>query len=411
MYDLIATATFGVESIVADELRGLGYHDLDVENGRIIFRGNEKDIARCNLWLRTADRVTIRLGYFKTVDFGELFERTKEIGWEHLIPLNGKMHVTGKSHKSGLFSVPDCQSIVKKAIVEAMKRQHRVNRFDETGPVYRVEVSLLNDMATISLDTTGPGLHKRGYRTERGEAPLRETLAAALVMLSRWSVDRVLADPFCGSGTIPIEAGLIGKNIAPGLNRRFVSEEWPHMPERVWEDAREEAREAILKTPFRILASDADPSAIRIAAENAGRAGLSDCISFQKQRVDDFSSSKKYGCIVCNPPYGERTGETSEVAQIYRAMGKVFRRLDGWSLFSLTSNLDFERLFGQRATRRRKLYNGNILCHLYQYMGPLPRREKSPSRKEGQEAASGEGPLRRQSDSADAGQAGGVEQE
>jgi putative N6-adenine-specific DNA methylase len=389
-YDLIATATFGVESIVADELRGLGYHDLDVENGRIVFRGDDRDIARCNLWLRTADRVTIRLGYFRAVDFGELFERTKEIGWEYFIPFNGKMHVTGKSHKSGLFSVPDCQAIVKKAIVEAMKRKYRVDRFDETGPVYRIEVSLLNDMATISLDTTGPGLHKRGYRTERGEAPLRETLAAALVKLSRWSIDRVFADPFCGSGTIAIEAALMGKNIAPGLKRRFLSEGWPHMPQEVWKEAREEARGAVLREPFRVLASDADPSAIRAATENVARAGLSDCISLQRQRIDDFSSKRKYGCIVCNPPYGERTGEAAEVSEIYRTMGRVFRSLEGWSLFALTSSTDFERLFGKRATRRRKLYNGNILCHLYQYMGPLPRKGKTSSRGERQEGVPGE---------------------
>jgi putative N6-adenine-specific DNA methylase len=348
-----------------------------VENGRITFRGEERDIARCNIWLRTADRVTIRLGHFTVVVFGELFERTREIAWEHLIPLNGNMHVTGKSHKSKLFSVPDCQSIVKKAVVEGMKRKYRVDRFEETGPVYTIEVALLNDIATISLDTTGPGLHKRGYRTEKGETPLRETLAAALVRLSRWTPDRILADPFCGSGTIAIEAGLIGRNLAPGLNRTFVSEEWPPMAKRVWADAREEARSAVLDGRFRILASDIDPSAIRIAAENARRAGLVDCISFQKQRVDEFSSSRKYGCIVCNPPYGERTGEAAEVEEIYRAMGKVFRRLDGWSLFALTSNPDFEHCFGRKATRKRKLYNGNIMCHLYQYMGPLPRRARA----------------------------------
>ena len=384
-YDLIAAATFGVESIVADELKALGYQDVDVENGRIIFRGGERDIARCNLWLRTADRVTIRLGYFTATDFGELFERTREIAWERFIPLKGKMHVTGKSHKSKLFSVPDCQSIVKKAIVEAMKRRYRVDRFEETGPDYRIEVALLNDMATISLDTTGPGLHKRGYRTEKGEAPLRETLAAALVKLSRWTPDRLLADPFCGSGTIAIEAGLIGENRAPGLNRSFVSEGWPLIPKGVWADAREEARSTALPPRFKILASDIDGSAIRYAVENAKRAGLADSISFQKKRVDEFSSARKYGCLVCNPPYGERTGDVPGVEEAYRAMGKVFRRLDDWSLFALTSNPDFERFFGGKATRKRKLYNGNILCHLYQYLGPLPPRRRETARREGHE--------------------------
>jgi putative N6-adenine-specific DNA methylase len=382
-HDLIATATFGVESIVADELRGLGYQDLTVENGRVIFRGGQREIARCNLWLRTADRVALRMGYFRAADFGELFERTREIPWEDLIPEEGKMHVTGKSHKSQLFSVPDCQSIVKKAIVEAMKRRYPVSRFEETGPVYRIEVALLDDMATISLDTTGPGLHKRGYRQEKGEAPLRETLAAALVKLSRWKPGRELADPFCGSGTIAIEAGLMGRNMAPGMNRRFVAEDWPLTERKVWEDARSEARDAVSGERFRILASDADGTAIRIAAENARRAGLADCISFQKQRVDEFSSGRRYGCIVCNPPYGERTGEISEVEEIYRTMGKVYRRLDDWSLFALTANRDFERLFGMKATKKRKLYNGNILCHLYQYMGALPGKQRRAREEEG----------------------------
>jgi putative N6-adenine-specific DNA methylase len=371
--ELVATATFGVESIVADELKGLGYGEMTVENGKVIFSGGEQDIARCNIWLRTADRVAIRMAHFGATDFGELFERTRDVDWEDFIPVQGKMHVTGKSHKSALFSVPHCQSIVKKAIIEAMKRKHRVTQFEESGPVYRIEVALLNDIATLTLDTTGPGLHKRGYRAEKGEAPLRETLAAALVILSRWKPGRDLADPFCGSGTIAIEAGLIGRNMAPGVNRTFVSEEWPHMGKRTWENAREEARSAVSGEQFRILASDADGRVVRMGGQNALRAGLSDVISFQRQRIDEFASSRKYGCIVCNPPYGERTGETAEVENIYRAIGEVFRRLDDWSLFVLTPHRDFERLFGGRAQKKRKLYNGNILCHLYQYLGSLPK--------------------------------------
>jgi putative N6-adenine-specific DNA methylase len=375
-YDLVATATFGVESIVADELKRLGYGEVVVENGKVIFPGTDKDIARCNLWLRTADRIVIRMALFRATDFGELFERTKEIGWEDFIPVDGKMHVTGKSQKSTLFSVPDCQSIVKKAIVEAMKRRYRVIQFEETGPVYRIEIALLNDMATLTLDTTGPGLHKRGYRLEKGETPLRETIAAALVKLSRWKPGRELADPFCGSGTIAIEAGLIGRNMAPGMNRSFVAEAWPHMAREIWDDARAEARDAASSEQFRILASDADGGVIRIAEQNARRAGLSDIISFQKRGIDEFSSSKRYGCIVCNPPYGERTGEAAEVENLYRTMGVVFRRLDDWSFFALTSHPNFEHLFGRKAEKKRKLYNGNILCHLYQYLGPLPPRER-----------------------------------
>lgn len=372
-YTLIATATFGVEAVVAEELRALGHHDLAVENGKVSFSGTAKDIAICNIWLRTADRVLVKIADFRATDFEELFQQTLRIGWEHFIPVNGKMHVVGKSHQSALSSVPDCQSIVKKAIVEAMKRKYPGTWFPETGPVYRIEIALLKDVATLTLDTSGPGLHKRGYRTERGEAPLRETLAAALVKLSRWQPGRELADPFCGSGTIAIEAGLIGRNKAPGLERPFVSEEWPHVPKQVWDEAREEAGSKTNQTEFRILASDADGTVIRAARENARRAGLSDVVSFQKARAEEFRSSRKYGCIICNPPYGERTGSPRESEEIYRRLGEVYARLDGWSLFVLSPHPYFEKLFGKKADRKRKLYNGNILCNYYQYFGSRPR--------------------------------------
>jgi putative N6-adenine-specific DNA methylase len=376
-HELIATATFGVESIVAEELRELGCNDLIVENGRVCFSGGQKEIARANLWLRSADRVLIQIARFPATDFGALFDHTVAVPWETFIPATGKMHVIGKSHKSKLFSVPDCQSIVKKAIVEAMKRRHRVAHFEETGPLYRVEVSLLSDMVTLTLDTTGPGLHKRGYRAEGGEAPLRESLAAALVKLSKWLPGRELADPFCGSGTIPIEAALMGCNIAPGLGRTFVCEEWPDMKESVWHQVREEARAVINRSAgFRILASDIDARMVKIATLNAQRAGVAKFISFQKQGIDQFSSSKRYGCFVCNPPYGERTGETVEVEAAYKTMGEVYRRLDSWSLFALTAHPHFERLFRQRAQKKRKLFNGNILCHFYQYFGPLPPKRR-----------------------------------
>jgi putative N6-adenine-specific DNA methylase len=371
-YNLIATTTFGVEALVADELRHLGYHDLTSENGRVLFSGDQKDIARTNLWLRTADRVLINIAQFKATDFGALFDNTVAIPWETFIPVTGKMHITGKSNKSTLYSVPDCQSIVKKAVVEAMKRRHPVAHFEETGPIYKIEVAILNDMVTLTLDTTGPGLHKRGYRIDKGEAPLRETLAAAMVKLSRWEPGREFADPFCGSGTIAIEAALIGRNIAPGLTRTFVCEQWPDMAKSTWQDARQEALDAITSQGFRILASDIDKRMMKVGAENAQRANVAQFISFQKQGIDQFSSSRKYGCIVCNPPYGERTGETPDVSNIYRAMGEVYRRLDSWSLFALTAHTGFEKLFGQKPQKKRKLYNGNILCQLYQYLGPLP---------------------------------------
>ncbi len=373
-YTLIATAAFGVESIVADELKALGYADVEVENGRVSFPGGPKDVARCNIALRCADRLLIRMSSFGATDFEELFQQTRAVAWEDLICADGKMHVIGKSAASRLASVPDCQAIVKKAVVEAVKRKYPGEWFPETGPVYRIEVAISHDRATLTVDTSGPGLHKRGYRTGTGEAPLKETLAAALVLLSRWAPGRELADPFCGSGTIPIEAALIGRRIGPGLVRSFVAETWPTMPRALWEEAREEARSRIVAADFRILASDADSTVLKAARANAEAAGVADAIAFQKQPVDQFRSPRKYGCIVCNPPYGERTGDIREVERIYRTMGDIYARLDCWSLFALSPHPRFEHLFGRKAERKRKLFNGNILCYLYQYLGPLPPR-------------------------------------
>lgn len=375
-YTLIATATFGLESIVAQELENLGYDDLEVENGRVTFRGDESDIALCNIWLRTADRVLIKMAEFKAESFEELFQGTKKVNWGEIIPEDGKMHVVGKSVKSKLHSVPDCQSIVKKAVVEKMKEHYNINWFEEDGPVYKIEVAILKDIVTLTIDTTGPGLHKRGYRELAGEAPLKETLAAALVLLSRWEPSRIFADPFCGSGTIVIEAALIGKNIAPGLNRSFVSETWPQIPRDIWEEVREFARKRINKEEFKILASDIDYSVLKTAKENAAKAGVEDYIAFQKLPVQEFSSKKKYGCIICNPPYGERLGELKEVECLYKDMGNVFSKLDTWSLFVLTSHPEFQKLYGKKATKNRKLFNGRIQCYYYQYFGPLPPRKK-----------------------------------
>jgi putative N6-adenine-specific DNA methylase len=366
-YTIIAASTFGLESVLAYELRLLGYSDLVTENGRVSFNGDEKDIARCNIGLRVADRVLIEVAKFRATDFEELFQRTLKIKWEDFIPLKGKMHVVGKSTKSRLFSVRDCQSIVKKAIIEAMKRRYRDNSFEESGPVYKIEIALLNDTATLTIDTTGHGLHKRGYREGSGDAPLRETLAAGLVMLSRWNQAIVLADPFCGSGTIPIEAAMIGKNIAPGLKRTFASEEWDQIPKRVWDEERRNASARVKNPDFRILASDIDGYVLKKARVNAQNAGVADCISFQKLTVKDFRSSGKHGYLICNPPYGERTGNEKEVEEIYRAMGEAFQRLDSWSFFILTAHTGFERFFGKKADNNRKLYNGNIKCYYYQY--------------------------------------------
>lgn len=369
---MTATSTFGLESLVAQELKDLGYNGLKIENGRVTFEGNVKDIALTNIRLRTADRILIKLAEFPAKTFDELFDKTAAVNWADFIPENGKMHVTGKSIKSTLYSVPDCQAIVKKAVIENMKKKYRQKWFKEDGPVFKIEIALLKDIATLTIDTTGPGLHKRGYREDAGEAPLKETLAAALVILSRWDPSRVLADPFCGSGTIPIEAAMIARNIAPGLNRSFTAEEWQWIPCEIWKTVREEAKSQIKNIDFRILASDIDGGVLKKARENAAKAGLSDCISFQKLALNEFASRKKYGCMISNPPYGERIGPSQKVKELYIDMGKLYTQLESWSFFTLTAAEDFEKLFGTIANKNRKLYNGNIKCYYYMHYGPLP---------------------------------------
>lgn len=370
--EIIATSTFGLEALVAQEVKNLGYTVVSTQNGRVTFKGDLKAIAVCNTWLRTADRVLIKMGEFKAETFDELFDQTKDIDWGGLIPVDGVMHVNGKSVKSTLFSVPNCQGIVKKAIVESMKRTYNTNYFPEDGSVFKIEVSILKDIATLTIDTSGHGLHKRGYREITGEAPLKETLAAAMILLSRWDNTRALADIMCGIGTIPIEAALIGRNIAPGLRRNFVAETWDFIDKKIWSDVRAEAQSKINDAEFRILASDKNYHMLKIAKENAIKAGVDEYIGFQKIDFGDFSSKRKYGCIITNPPYGERLGEKDEVIEIYEAMGELYDRLDEWSFFVLTSHPHFEKVFGARATKNRKLYNGNILCYFYQYFGALP---------------------------------------
>lgn len=374
--NLIATSAFGLESIVVHELKKIGIEKTEVENGRINFQGDYSDVVKSNLWLRCADRVLIKLASFRAYDFEQLYQGALAVEWENFIPVNGKMHVIGKAVNSKLHSVPDCQAIVKKAIVESMKRKYKQDWFDESGPTYRIEISMLKDEATLTLDTSGAGLHKRGYRESQGEAPLKETLAAGLINISRWKPDRIFADPMCGSGTIPIEAALIGKNIAPGLIRKFSSEEWPEIPLSLWKTHRDEAEDLINKDPLEIFASDIDKRVFDAAVSNAEKARVGDSIIFQKKPVSEFSSSKKFGCIVCNPPYGERLQNAKEVHELYMEMGKVFSRLDSWSYFIMTSNENFERSFGRKADKNRKLYNGKIKTYFYQYMGPLPGRNR-----------------------------------
>jgi len=376
-FQLTATAAFGIESLVSFELKKLGFSDVKVDNGRVNFSGGPAEIVKANLWLRCSDRVLIRMGEFKALDFEELFQGTLAIEWENIIPLNGKIHVVGKSVKSALFSVPDCQAIVKKAIVESMKRKYNQEWFDETGPVYKIEISLLNDIAALTIDTSGAGLHKRGYRLQQGEAPLKETLAAAMVNLSRWRPERPFADPFCGSGTIAIEAAMLAKNIAPGLKRTFASEEWPMIPQNLWSECREEAQDLIVNPEVEIYASDHDKKVFDYALENAKVAGVADSILFEKKPLSEFSSRRKYGCIVTNPPYGERMTMDSSLKDLYREMGRVFSNLDSWSYFIITSFEEFEKYFGKKAEKNRKLYNGKIKSYFYQYLGPLPERKRS----------------------------------
>lgn len=373
--ELIATATFGLEAVVADEVRQLGYEDVRVENGKVMFTADLSAIPRTNLWLRTADRVRVKIGEFRATTFDELFEQTKALPWADWIPENGTFPVEGKSVKSTLFSVSDCQAIVKKAVVESLKKVYKREWFEETGPLYKIEVALLKDIATLTIDTSGPGLHKRGYRELIGAAPLKETMAAAMILLSRWKPDRVLVDPFCGSGTIPIEAALIGQNIAPGMNREFVSEQWPVIPRNLWRDARAETHDlAQYDRQLEIIGTDHDEEILKVARRNAREAGVEEQIHFQRMEMSELRSKRKYGYLICNPPYGERLSERREVERLYREMGETFARLDTWSFYVLTSHEEFERFFGRQASKKRKLYNGNIKVDYYQFFGPKPPR-------------------------------------
>ncbi|WP_373370347.1 THUMP domain-containing class I SAM-dependent RNA methyltransferase [Alkalicoccobacillus plakortidis] len=373
---MVATATMGLEAIVAREIKDLGYEDIKVENGKVTFTAGIDAIPRANLWLRTSDRVKLLVGEFKAFTFDELFEKTKALPWADLIPANAEFPVIGRSVKSTLFSVPDCQAIVKKAVVESLKKKHNISWFDEDGPFYRIEVALHKDVATLTIDTSGEGLHKRGYRYLHNEAPLKETLAAALIKLTTWNPDRPFADPFCGSGTLPIEAAMIGQNLAPGFNRNFASDEWDWVGNDVWDKARQEVEDlARYDQKLDILGSDIDHRSVELAQNNAKEAGFADLITFKQMQVRDFSHKGSYGIIIGNPPYGERIGERDEVEFMYKQMGEALRKLDTWSVYMLTSNENFEELYGKKASKKRKLYNGNLKTDYYQYFGPRPPRK------------------------------------
>mgnify|MGYP001176706796 CR=1 FL=1 len=373
--ELIATAAFGVEAVVARELKKLGYMDRTVENGKVTFIGDFEAVCRSNIWLRSAERIFIKVGEFKALTFDELFEGTKALPWEEWIPEDGEFPVEGKSVDSKLASVPDCQAIVKKAVVERLKKRYRREWFEETGPKYRIEVGLLKDVATLTIDTSGTGLHKRGYRKLVGEAPLKETMACAMLMISWWKEDRVLIDPFCGLGTIPIEAAMIAKNIAPGLKRSFAAENWGNIPINLWENAREEANDLIKRDQvLRIQGTDIDENTISLARYHAKQAEVDEFIHLQCMPVSKISSRYKYGFIICNPPYGERSGEIKDVEKLYGEIGEIFRKFDTWSYYILTSHPEFEKLFGLKASKKRKLYNGRIMCNYFQFFGPPPPR-------------------------------------
>ncbi|ETT81106.1 class I SAM-dependent RNA methyltransferase [Viridibacillus sp. FSL R5-0477] len=369
-FRLVATAAMGLEGIVAQELQDLGF-ETTTENGKVYFEGDEKAIAKTNLWLRVADRVKIIAGEFPARTFDELFEGVKAINWEKFLPVDAEFPVTGKSVKSKLFSVPDCQAITKKAIVERMKYHYkRLGFLEETGPKFKIEISILKDVATLTIDTSGAGLHKRGYRLDQGEAPLKETLAAALVQISKWNPNRPFVDPFCGSGTIALEAAMIGQNMAPGYNREFISEAWPWMKQQIWDDIRMEAEDvANYDQPLEIIGSDIDHRMVQIAKSNAVEAGFADLITWKQMQVKDFTTLSTDGVMIGNPPYGERIGDIEMVEQMIREMGDNMAKYPSWSVYMLSSMENFETLYGRKATKKRKLFNGFIRTDFYQFWG------------------------------------------
>ncbi|EGM50576.1 hypothetical protein LSGJ_01122 [Ligilactobacillus salivarius GJ-24] len=369
-FKLIATCAAGIESIVGNELKHLGYK-VNVENGRVRFDGDVADIAKTNLWLRTADRIKIVVGEFTAKTFEELFQGVESLNWEDFLPLDAEFPVAGKSQKSTLHNVPSVQAITKKAIVTKMSTvYHRRTKLPETGALYPIEVAINKDKVLITLDTTGSSLFKRGYRVNKGGAPLKENMAAALVLLARWYPEMPFVDPVCGSGTIPIEAALIGCNIAPGLKRNFAFENWDWVDKDIVKQAREQAQAAIKKdVDLDISGYDIDGSMIEIAKENVVQAGVQDIVNFKQMAVKDFKTDKINGVIVANPPYGERLSDKEHVHQLYQQMGKLYQPLTSWSKYILTSDLQFEQFYGTKATKRRKLYNGSLRTDFFQYWG------------------------------------------
>ncbi|MBD5548406.1 MAG: class I SAM-dependent RNA methyltransferase [Lachnospiraceae bacterium] len=378
-YELIAPCHFGLESILKREITDLGYDVVKVEDGRVTFIGDAEAVCRANIFLRTAERILIKAGSFHAETFEELFQGTKSIPWEEMIPSDGKFWVTkAASVKSKLFSPSDIQSIMKKAMVERMKEVHHMEWFPESGASFPIRVFLMKDEVTAALDTTGESLHKRGYRKLTAKAPIAENLAAALIMFTPWKRDRILVDPFCGSGTFPIEAAMMAANIAPGMNRNFTAQSWMHLiPAKEWYEAVDEAREEIvLDVHTDIQGYDIDEGMVSIARENARLAGVDKMIHFQKRDVRDLSHSKKYGFIITNPPYGERIEEKKNLPELYGMIGERFKALDSWSLYLITAYEQAENMMGIKAAKNRKIYNGMMKTYFYQFPGPKPPKRK-----------------------------------
>ncbi len=371
-FEIIIPCIFGLEALVARELKWLGYETSSVEDGRVTFIGDFEAVCRANLWIRCGERVLIKIGEFTALSFEELFEKTKALDWSLWLEKNAAFPVKGFCLKSTLASMRDCQAIIKKAIVSSLSSKYRIDWFSEDGPSYQVQFSVMKDKVTLMIDTSGDGLHKRGYRRISNAAPLKETIAAAMIMLSFWKYEYPLCDPFCGSGTIPIEAAMFKRNIAPGLTRHFSSENFTQIPQKLWTDTRNEAESKKRDTPLNIFASDIDEKTLEIAKENARIAGVSDCVTYSVKDAAAIAFSEKYGSIICNPPYGERLSDAKECANLYAKIGKAFSQLPDWSYYILASDEQFEHNFGKKADKRRKIYNGMIKCNIFQYYGKRP---------------------------------------
>lgn len=376
--ELAAPCHFGLEAVCKREINRLGYDICKVEDGKVTFSGDLSAIARANIYSRTAQRIILKVGEFKATTFEELFQGIKDLPWENYLPKDARFWVTkATSVKSKLFSPSDIQSIVKKAMVERMKMHYHLSWFPENGADYPVRISIYKDVVTVGLDTSGESLHKRGYRKMVSKAPIEETLAAGLIMLTPWNKSRILVDPFCGSGTFPIEAALIGANIAPGMNRKFQAQNWNHLiPEKIWDETFEEAKAQInLDVDMDIQGYDLDGSIVKAARENAKRAGVDHLIHFQQRPVHHLNHPKKYGFIITNPPYGERLEEKEDLPILYKEIGEAFQRLDSWSEYVITAYEDAERYIGKKADKNRKIYNGMMKTYFYQFLGPKPPKK------------------------------------